>query len=187
MTRLAGMRILAVLGDDTFAYRLVFLLHLLTVIVGFGSSFVYPVMGREARVRKGVEAYALTQASLRSATAITTPPIYLAGVTGILLVIMSDAIGFDEAWISIAFVLFIVSAIVAGALHLPNLKRMEELVGQMAGSGAAAGAPPEGGPPSQLAELELRGKRAGMYSGILHLAFLGLMIDMIWKPGSIFT
>ena len=182
MTRLAWMRILAVMGDDSFAYRLVFLLHLLAVIVGFGSSFVYPVMGREARVRRGVEAHALTQASLRTAKAITTSPIYLAGATGILLVIMSDAIGFDEAWISIAFVLFIVSAVVAGALHLPNLRRMDELLGQMAGGG-----PPQGGPPPQLAELEQRGKRAGMYGGILHLSFLALMIDMIWKPGSIFT
>ncbi len=182
------MWILAVLGDDSFAYRLVFLLHLLAVIVGFGSSFVYPVMGREARVRKGVEALALTQGSLQSSRTLTAPPIYVAGLTGLLLVIMSDAIGFDEPWISIAFVLFIVAAIMAGALHLPNLKRMEALIGQLAGGGAPSPAPPsQGGPPPQLAEIEQRAKRAGMYSGIMHLAFLALMIDMIWKPGSNFN
>jgi hypothetical protein len=197
------MRILAVLGDDTFAYRFVFLLHLLAVILGFGSSFVYPFLGREARARRGEQAHALIDSSLKASNTLTTPPIYIAGATGILLVIMSDAIDFDEAWVSIAFVLFFLSAGLGGFLHVPNLRRMSQLARELSAAGpppdaagAAASAGPggstgagtsPGGPPPQLAELQARGKRAGMYGGILHLSFLALMIDMIWKPGSPFT
>ena len=42
-----------------------------------------------------------------------------------------------------------------------------------------------GGKPKEVAEIEERGSRASMYGGILHLFFLLLMIDMIWKPGSL--
>jgi hypothetical protein len=44
--------------------------------------------------------------------------------------------------------------------------------------------PGPNGPPAEVLELQERGKQAGMYGGLLHLLFLLLMIDMVWKPGS---
>ncbi|MGH9285000.1 MAG: DUF2269 family protein [Acidimicrobiales bacterium] len=180
---MAGTFVLAVVGDDSALYRLVFLIHVLTVIVGFGSSFVYPVLGREAQARRGAEAKALVESSMKATAILTTPWIYAAGVSGFVLVLMSDLIDFKEAWISIALGLFTVAVTFAAAVHLPNLRRMNALVAELAAAPPGGG----GGRPPQADELEQRGQRAAMYGGIFHLMFLALLVDMIWKPGSLFT
>jgi hypothetical protein len=46
----------------------------------------------------------------------------------------------------------------------------------------AAAGPPQGGPPPQLAELQARGKKAAMFGGILHLLFVLILLDMVFKP-----
>ena len=78
-----------------------------------------------------------------------------------------------------SFALYIVALCVSIFLHFPNLKAMNALQEQM-----AQGPPPAGGPPPQLAELQERGKKAGMYGGILHLMFVLILLDMVFKPGS---
>lgn len=169
------MSVLAVTGGTSSVYKLMFLLHILSVVVGFGSAFVYPVLGREAQVRRGIQAQALSDASLKAAGILTTPPIWIAGLTGVALVLMSEPFDFDEAWISIAMTLFILAAALATFVHVPNLRRMNVLTSEV----ATAGTPD----PAQVAELQRRGKRAAMFGGILHLLFLALLVDMIWKPG----
>jgi hypothetical protein len=170
--------VLADLTPDTFGYRLLFLLHLTCVVVGFGSSFVYPILGVEGRRRGGAPAQALSQSTLLAAGRLTTPVIYLAGGFGLILAIVSP---FDmgSAWIAIGLLVFLAAVLFAGFVHVPNLKAMDRLLGEVVAADPAAG-----GPPPQAAELDARGKKAAMYGGILHLAFLVLMIDMIWKPGA---
>lgn len=161
-------------------YRLVLLLHLVAVVVGFGSGFVWPYLAGQARRRGRGEGLAFTEVSAEGSLRLTTVPIWVAGALGIVLVVLGDGWAFDQAWISAAFALFIIGVVVATFLHSPNLKRMLELQRELAEGPAPGGGD---GPPPQVAELQTRGKRAGMYGGILHLAFLLLMIDMIWKPG----
>jgi uncharacterized membrane protein len=168
---------LAGLTSNTFGYRFFFLLHILCVIVGFGSSFVYPILGAQSRHRPATEAKALGDATLTAAKAVTTPFIYAAIITGALLVGVSEEWKFSQAWVSIALVLAIVSAIFAAVVHLPNLRKMNALVSEMAAAG-----PPAGGPPPQAAEMRTRGAAAARNAGIMHLLFLLLVIDMIWKP-----
>jgi uncharacterized membrane protein len=167
--------------QDDFGYRFLFLLHIVMVVIGFGSSFVYPAMARRARKRAAAEGHAITELSLQVGRELTTGPIYLAGLTGIVLVAVSEQWKFSQSWVSIAFVLFFVGVGISAFVHTPNLKKMEALQASLlAGS---AGATSSGGAPPEVAELETRGKRAGMTGGILHLIFLLLVIDMIWKPG----
>jgi uncharacterized membrane protein len=168
---------LAGLTSNTFGYRFFFLLHILCVIVGFGSSFVYPILGAQSRHRPASEAKALGDATLAAAKAVTTPVIYAAIFTGALLVGVSEEWKFSQAWVSIALVLAIISAVFAALVHVPNLRKMNELVGEMASAGA-----PTGGPPPQAAELHTRSAAAARNAGIMHLLFLLLVIDMIWKP-----
>ena len=73
--------------------------------------------------------------------------------------------------------LYLVALGVSLGLHGPNLKRMLALQREMAAAG-----PPQGGPPPQLAELQARGKKAGMFGGILHLLFVLILLDMVFKP-----
>ena len=42
---------------------------------------------------------------------------------------------------------------------------------------------PTSGPPPQAAELEERGKRAGLYGAISNLAWVVVLVLMVWKPG----
>jgi hypothetical protein len=169
------------MGMDSFLYKLVYLLHLSTVVVGFGSSFVYPALASRARKMERPQGFALTRASLALARPLTLYPVIAAGLFGAVLVVLSDEIyKFSQTWISIAFLLWFIGLGVSIFLHLPNLKAMDGLQEQLV-SGQVKGGP--GGPPPEVAELQARGKRAGMYGGILHLVWALLMIDMVWKPG----
>jgi hypothetical protein len=167
-------------------FRILYLLHLATVVIGFGSSFVYPMLAVRAR-KLGPEAaresYAINHAAFEVSKMITTPVIYASGVLGVLLALLGkdEGIEFSQLWISIAFVLFLAAALIAGLLHVPNLKAMDRVEEQLVSGNVKA--PASGGPPKQVAELAERGKKAASFGGLLHLFWLLLMIDMIWQPG----
>lgn len=169
------------MGYGTFPYQVVYLIHLACIVVGFGSSFVYPVLAARSRNLSPREAYAVNHTALEISPYLTSYPIYGAGAAGLLLIILSDQVfTFSQTWISIAFLVYALAVLVAVFLHSPNLKAMDELQANLvdAPPGAAGSeAPPE------VAELQERGQKAAMYGGVLHLFWLILMIDMIWKPG----
>lgn len=170
-------------GD--FLYNVVLLLHIGAVVVGFGSSFVWPVLAQKAKAMGGAEGYALSHSAFQLSKPLTTYPIWAAGAFGILLVVFEQmqefsTIEFSQTWISAAFVLFFGAVAFAWFVHSPNLARMDELQAKLVAGDVT---PNDNGPPKEALELADRGKQAGMYGGILHLLFLLLMIDMIWKPG----
>jgi len=169
------------MGFNSFGYKIVVLLHLLTVIVGFGSSFVWPALASKARALSPAEGYAVNHTAFSLGKGLTTYPIYAAGATGLLLVIMNQIsdgpFTFKDTWISIAIVLFIGAACLAGFLHNPNLAKMDELSARLEAGDVT---PNPNGPPAEVLELQDRGKQAAMYGGILHLLFALLLIDMVW-------
>jgi hypothetical protein len=176
---------LAVIPSDPL-YEFVLWLHILTVIVGFGSTFVWPFLAAKARSLGDPQVgYYTSQMSIEGGKVLTTPFIYGAGATGVLLLVFGATNDpayweFSDAWISIAFLLYFAGIGISLFLHGPNLKAMLGLQEQMATGGASSA----GGPPPQLAELQERGKKAGMYGGILHLIFVLILLDMVFKPGS---
>jgi uncharacterized membrane protein len=162
-------------------YGIVLLLHILAAIVGFGPTFVYPLYGAASKRRQGPDGEALLAETIHIA-GITEFAIYAVPVFGILLVLLSDdALSFGDPWISAAFVLYFVAIAISRGLHVPNLKAMNALQKQL----VAMGPPPAGatGPPPQVAELEERGRRAGMYGGMLHTLLLVILYLMVFKPG----
>jgi hypothetical protein len=143
---------------------------------------VWPFLAAKTRqLQEPVVGYYVGQMSLQGGKILSSYFIYGVGVTGVLLVILAEDywVQFSDTWISIAFALYIVALCVSIFLHFPNLKAMNSLQEQM-----AQGPAPAGGPPPQLAELQERGKKAGMYGGILHLLFVLILLDMVFKPGS---
>lgn len=169
---------LASTGFDPF-YDLILFLHILTVVVGFGSAFVWPYLASQARAESPEISLFTSRISLAGANMLTTMFIYAAGATGLILVIIGDSWEFSQTWISIAFLLYFAAIGVALGLHKPNLKAMlalqEELAQGVPGKGNA--------PPPQAIELGERGKKAAMFGGILHLLFVLLLLDMVFKPG----
>ena len=172
----------AVLPSDNL-YQLLLFLHIGAAIVGFGSTFVWPFLAARAR-QSGDPAVMLqvSRISMDGGRTLTEGPIYAVGVTGLVLVIFGATAdpsywSFSDTWVSIAMTLYIAGLVLSLAFHQPNLKRMLALQEEM-----AAGPPPQGGPPPQVAELQVRGKKAAMFGGILHLIFVLVLLDMVFKP-----
>jgi hypothetical protein len=172
-----------ILGFNQNLFDFFLFLHILAAIVGFGSTFVWPMMAAKGRALSPQESYAVGHAGKEVAGVLSSPFIYGVGVTGILLVFVSR-LGtelFSETWISVALTLYIVAICLSEFLHKPNLKAIDAIQATLASGG---GTPTSGGPPAEVAELQERGKKAGMFGGILHLLFLLILLDMIFKPGA---
>lgn len=175
--------VLADLAIDSTGYRLLLFAHIVCMIVGFGSSFVYPILGNEAKKRRGIEAKALSDGSLHAAELVTTPVIYAGGAFGLVLGFVGPW-DFADAWLSAAVVVFLAAVLFARFVHVPNLQRMNVLVTELAMMGPPPGGVAPAGPPPQAVEMEQRGKAAARNGGLLHLALVVLLYLMIWKPGA---
>ncbi len=169
------------MGYGSFPYQVVYLIHLVCIIIGFGSSFVYPMLAVRSRKLAPRESYAINHAVFEISPYLTSYPIYGAGAAGIVLIFLSDEVfSFSQTWISIALLVYVLAVLVALLLHGPNLKAMDELQAKLVEAPAGE---PGSAPPPEVDELTERGQKAAMYGGLLHLFWLILMIDMIWKPG----
>jgi uncharacterized membrane protein len=140
-------------------YKLLLLLHILSVIVAFGPAFAVPVMNVRAR-KLGAETSATLASIVKGNTLkIYGPATVLAGVFGCGLVGMSEKVWkFDQAWVSVALLLWIFVLAVQFGLLAPAEKRA---------AGGDAGAE----------------RMQSMFTGIQHVLLLGLLVVMIWKPG----
>lgn len=171
-------------GD--FVYDLVLWLHILTAIVGFGSTFVWPFLAAKSRNAGSEVSLANARISAAGEKVLTIIPILVVGATGLLMVLVGEEYWVDwaDGWISASMLLYLVALGISMGLHGPNLARMLELQEELA---SGSGGPPAGGtaagPPPQVAELAERGRKAQMYGGILHLLFVVVLVLMVFKPG----
>ena len=174
------MHLLAALAADSTAYRLLVFGHILCAIVGFGSTFVYPIIGNHASSVRGVGAAEISNASEKSGKFLTEPFIIGNGVFGIALV-LTGPYDFGDQFVGMAIGLYILAMVFSFGVHLPNLKKMNELANEL----ATMGPPPAGaagGPPPQVAGMEKRGKAAARNGGILTTLFVIVLALMVWKP-----
>jgi len=193
---------LAMVGSD--GYDTVLVIHIVSVVVGFGAMSLSAVSGQHSRNRPGVGALAITEANQKVAT-VASYVVAVVLLSGIGLVSMSDdAWKYDQTWIWLSLALFVVLMAITHGFIRPNTRRMiglqGELVAMMAGGppagGPPAGGPPAGGPPAggppggrpggpppqvaQMQALAKRGAMAGATSGILVIVIISLMV---FKPG----
>jgi uncharacterized membrane protein len=170
------------MGTNSGTYKFVFVLHLLAVIIGFGSVMLSGVFGAKAKARGGREGAAVAEVTLDVAEHWSEWFIYAVPILGIVLILVSDdAWKFSQTWISLSLLLYIVALGLVHAVHFPNLRRMNVVAAEL-----GAGPPPGGaggGPPPQVAELEARGKRAAAVGGVLNLLVVVIVFLMVWKPG----
>jgi len=78
-------------GVGSTAYKIVFMLHILSIIVGFGGVMLNGVYGAEAKKRKGAGGVAIGEANVH-VSEIAEKVIMSVPVWGILLVLMSDGV-----------------------------------------------------------------------------------------------
>lgn len=188
------------MGVDSGAYDTVMVLHVMCVIIGFGGVFLNGIYGAESKRLRGREGLAVFEATERVGK-IAEVFILAVPVFGIALILMGHKQwGFGQTWVIAALAVYAAALTLSFGFHLPNLRRMgglmHELVAMSEAPPAVAGGsvPADdahaataiataGGPPPQVLELEERGKRAGIYGGMLNLAIVSVVILMVWKPG----
>lgn len=152
--------LLAIVKDDP-AYRIVYLLHIVSFVVAFAPGFVHPGMARVMGTVPADSGRAIAARMVVNGQRLHFPAMILAGLFGIVLILLSDDLyAFDQAWISIAFLIWFAMLAVYFFLLLPAERTM-------------AADPAD----------EAAGKKAAMFGGVLHLLFLLMLVDMIWKPG----
>lgn len=162
------------MGVHSIVYKIVFVLHILSVIVGFGAVFFN---GRYVRITKGIpsfEAKAVLQASGFISYSRAIYFIYLVPVFGTILVILSNSKwSFQQMWISATFVLwFLIIGLIHGAIR-PNETRLRTFFGQDL-------------PLSDHTNSELKAlyKKESLYVGLFHLMLVLTVVVMIFKPGA---
>jgi len=146
---------------DSTAYRIAFLLHILAIVVAFAAAIVNPRLAKLSKDAGGETATLINRFIVNGSDRIHIPALVATGFFGILLIVLSDDLwAFDQTWVSLAFVLWFAMLAVLWFLVRPVEKRLAES--------------------SWNADDE---KKLAMFGGILHLLFLLMLIDMIWKPG----
>lgn len=144
---------------DGAGYKVMLLLHILSIIVAFGPAFVVPIMNVRARKQGPAASEALAGLVQGNTLKIYGPATVIAGIIGCGLVGMSEKIwSFSQAWVSVALLLWILVVALQFGLLAPSEKK------------AAAG-------DADAARLQ------SMFTGIQHILLLGLLFVMIWKPG----
>lgn len=173
------------MGIGSTAYKIVFMLHMLSIIIGFGGVMLNGIYGAEAKKRKGPGGAAIGEANL-AVTKIAEKVIVTVPIWGILLVVLSDGVWeFSQAWVGAAIVLFVLTMGFATGVQLKNQKRMSQLATETVAVGAAAspGSPGAAGPPPQVAEMEALEKKLGMGGAFLSVMVVVLIYLMVFKPG----
>jgi hypothetical protein len=150
--------ILATYGDGV--YKLLYLGHMLSFVVAFAPSVINPIL--IARLKAADDPAVLGRVSRvlhLNDRQIHLPALVALGGFGLAMVFASDPFfAFDQAWVSLAFLVWLaIGGIVTGVL-LPNERKLSE--GDLSA--------------------ERKVERAGQLVTVLTLVMLYLMI---WKPG----
>ena len=170
------------LGSDETIYGIVLLLHILSAIVGFGGVQLNGLYAAQAQQRPGAGGVAINQA-VYAVSKVAEIFIYLTFVFGVLLVLLSenDLIGFEDTWVWLSMLLYLVGIGLSHAILFPSVKKANALAEELATS---EGPPPGAqGPPPQVAQLEALGKKIGSTDVVLKLLLVAILFLMIWKPG----
>jgi uncharacterized membrane protein len=159
-------------------FKVFFYVHILSIMAAFGPTFTFPMIA--AQNQKDPK-HAVFGSHLMDLIEYryTIPFALLAGAAGIGMILSAHIHIFDNAWLWIAVILYVMAVIFALTVQGPNSKRMVSELGRL----ASAGPPPEGapaGPPPLVAEL---GKKLQMGGIGLSVAVLVIMGLMIFKPG----
>jgi uncharacterized membrane protein len=162
--------LVASLGPTSGAYQAVMIVHILAVVVGFGALFVNSVYSVQGRRRGGAEWAAISEANEFVATRVAAMAIYLVPILGIALIGMSNKVyKFSQAWVSTAFLLYLVMLAILLAVVRPSYRKL---------NGLLRSASPDAGAISAVE------KRMASFIGVNHLLVVVVIYLMVVKPGS---
>ncbi len=161
-------------------YNVLLVLHILSVVVGFGVLFLAPLVDARVREEAGPVGLGIAR-TMASVAKIGEYLIYAAVVLGILLVVASDdRISMGDAWVSVSFLLYIVAVGVYHGMVRRAGKAMDEVLAGLPARSAPAG---EGRPP-QVAELDRLVQQRAIGFAVIDVAVVAAVFLMVFKPGA---
>jgi uncharacterized membrane protein len=142
-------------------YKLLFFGHMASFLVAFAPAVIHPILGAQTQADGDPGALArLTGHMAGNGRRIHFPAVIALGAFGLAMVMTSgDVIGFDQAWVSLAFLVWLAICGVVSGMLLPAERK------------AAAG--------DESAYVLV--ERAGQIVTVLLVVMLYLMV---WKPGA---
>ena len=171
------------MGRGSTGYDVVLMLHLLAVIVGFGTVMLNGIRGAEAKKRPGPGGLAIGESG-HKVNSIAEYFIYAVPVFGIGLVLMSDDNWtFGQTWVWLSLVLYVIGIAVSHAVLIPAEKRMNALAAELVAAGPPPAGAPAGGPPPQVIEMEGLEKKLAPAGAFLNVLVVVVVFLMVFKPG----
>lgn len=168
------------MGSDSTGYKIVFVLHMLTVIVGFGGLVFNGVYAAHAKKRQAEGHAAVTGATSEVAKR-AEYAVYAVPILGIGLVAMSeDQWAFDQLWVGVSLLLYIVAVGVHHGLLRPTTTRRMALEAELSGSGSGSSG---AGRPPQAQGLDALDAKLATGSMVFNLLLIVIVVLMVFKPG----
>ena len=151
-------------------FELYLFLHILGAIVAFGFGFYAPIFGMMS-AREPQHGNWYMRAAKRLSNVVIVPVAISLFITGTLLVVESGGMRrFEELWLSLSLVLYVIALLIVFLLQRPALNRII----------AATSEPPgPGGPPPGLRD-DIR--KMQLYGVILLVLTIAIVALMVWKP-----
>jgi uncharacterized membrane protein len=106
-------------------YSVVLSVHIMAVVVAFGTSFAYPVFMPWARRNHPRAMPVVHEMSDRLGKLVMSPAMVVVLIAGIYLA--SDADAWSETWVTVPLVILIVIGGLGGMFFAPNARRLGEL------------------------------------------------------------
>ena len=168
-------------GSDL--YLTIKTLHILSAIVGFGAVMLNALYGKKSKEDRGPGGLAIFDANFY-VSHMSDYARYLVFVFGFVLVLGEHGPVFEDTWVWLSIVLYVVAISVSHGLMNPTLKKMRANIAELVAMGPPpAGAAPSG-PPPQVAEVEALGKRVAMTGAFLNTMVVVILYLMVFKPGA---
>lgn len=160
-------------GYGSNGYKILFAIHILAIIAAFGPLFTSRMLNHQAIKRTGEDARVFASIPMAVTNRISMPAFITAVIAGLGLVGASkDLYKFSQAWVSYAFSLVLVIALVYYFMLRPAQKRLVAAVQN--------GTPEEHANDAAIRSAKAVGAAA---TGLIHLCMVGLVLLMVWKPG----
>jgi uncharacterized BrkB/YihY/UPF0761 family membrane protein len=151
-------------------YDLWLFLHVLGAIAAFGYGFASPIIGSMAS-REPQHANWSLRASQRVTDLLVLPVAVSLFVTGTLLVVETGGFKrFQEAWLAIAFVIYVLAILAILFVQRPATSRVIALTSDTVGAQAAGAAEAE------VERLLRRTRMTGMALGVAVVVIVALMV-----------
>jgi hypothetical protein len=164
------------------AYKLCLLAHLACVIVGYGAVALDSLTFGRTRRLEGDEAYAVAQSGYTATVKWAGRFLYGVPVFGAAAVAASDGgIEFSEAWVSAAFVVWLVGVAVLHGVVTPARRRSLVLLAELAGT--RVGGPANPTTAARSGQVGSLARRIAVGQAVFNLATVAALVLMVWKPG----